>query len=122
MSRHTVRFYDGGEEGLAEVADALSIERTQDNALRVKLNVVAGNFDECSFEDTMTPSGPNEWRWSEAEMYPDCVVVLTQTESEIVITSNWDCKDEFCGHRATLEGTFPLASQRPLGSYVWPER
>jgi hypothetical protein len=106
----------GGED-----TDVLTIEKAPNDALRVKILVVAYNYDQCYFDHTMTPSGPHQWRWKGGDMYPNCEVLLVETKTEIVITSNWDCYHEFCGHRATLEGTFPMSSQSSLGSYEWPE-
>lgn len=109
-----------GEDVLAgEFADVLTVEETPDSALKVKVRVVAYNFDECYFDDTMTPSGPHQWRWKGGDMYPNCEVILVQTATTIVITSNWDCYHEFCGHRATLEGSFPMSEREPAGSHEW---
>ena len=117
---HPVYYYDAetDEDVLAgELADVLTIEETPDGALKVRLKPVAYNGDECYFSETMTASGPHQWRWQGGDMFPNCEVILVQTATAIVITSNWDCKDEFCGHRATLEGSFPMSAHEPAGTH-----
>ena len=104
-----------------ESADVLSIRKAPNDELNVKIQTVAYNYDQCYFEHTMTPSGPHRWRWKGGDMRPNCEVILVQTPTAIVITSNWDCYYEFCGHRATLEGSFPISEWSPAGSYEWPE-
>jgi len=104
-----------------EVVDVLSVEMRPDGAIHVKILVVGHNYSECSFDQMMTASGPQEWRWKGGDMYPECEVVLVETPTALVISSNWDCYQEFCGNRVTLEGTFPLSSRKPLGSYEWQD-
>ena len=104
-----------------ESADVLSIRKAPNDELNVKIRTVAYNYDQCYFDHTMTPFGPHQWRWKGGDMRPNCEVILVQTPTAIVITSNWDCYYEFCGHRATLEGSFPISEWSPAGSYEWPE-
>jgi len=121
FSEHAISYYELGEEYTDDVADVITIEDAPNNALRVKLNTVGHTYAECFFEHTMTPSGPNEWGWSASETHPNCVVVLTQTETEILIDTNGECESEFCSYRTYLEAAFPRSSRRPVGTYEWPE-
>jgi len=111
----------GGDVLDGEDSDILSIRKAPNEELNVKIKTVAYNYDQCYFDQTMTPSGPHQWHWKGGDMHPGCEVILAETTTSIVITSNWDCYHEFCGNRATLEGTFPKAEWRPAGSYEWPE-
>ena len=104
-----------------ESVDVLTVEMGPDNTLKVKILVVAHNYDQCSFDHTMAGLGPHRWHWKGGDMYPECEVLLVQTPTALVVSSNWDCYHEFCGNRATLEGTFPVSSRRPLGSYEWQD-
>jgi hypothetical protein len=111
-----------GEDIIHELCDVVTIKKASAGALKVKLNTVGRNFSECSFEETMAPSGPNEWRWSSTAPDSACAVTLTQTESEIDLSSTDDCYDEFCGVGAYLGSTFPMSSRKPVGTFEWPQR
>lgn len=119
-SFHEITIHEEGKEDTVEVGDNLTITQAPNKGLQIKLNVVAANFSECSFEGAMHPVGPNEWRHAKAGSA--CVVSLTHAKDKITIESNWECKTEWCGAGSTLDGTFPTSSRKPAGSYKWPQR
>jgi hypothetical protein len=107
------------EDTVIMTVDVATIERAPNGALQVRLITYGRNWSECWFEETMIPSGPNEWRWKMSDPNVDCVVVLTLTKSEIAIASSDDCDSQFCGHRAYLQSTFLMSDRHPVGTYDW---
>jgi len=123
FSEHEVYVYDADkdEDVLAGVyADVLSVAEKAKHVLDVKIRVIGYNFSECVFDDTLVPSGPHQWNWQSRAS--GCELNLIQTPTAIVITSNWDCYNELCGSRATLEGEFLFSTRSPRGTIEWPER
>jgi hypothetical protein len=96
----------------------MRIKPAANHGLDVKILATGHSWSECYFYATFSPTGTNQWRYSSSSS--TCVVTLTHTKKEIAIEATSDCYQEWCGVGASMEGTYPTADRKPLGTVEFP--
>lgn len=86
-----------------EVKDVLTLRAAADGALGVSIEVTQDHGHSCYFEGVLAEIAPELWGWDDEAQH--CRIELKYENESFALTSD-GCREDYCGARAHLVGTF----------------